>query len=581
MAQYIKKLPAVFQTTVEKKFFDATFDQVLSKKDSDYLTGYLGRRVPGSYEPITDFYLPEPTKNRTWWQLEATAFARNADTTKSNIFFYDDLLEKINYYGGNTLNQDRLFESDYYSFGPPIDYDMFLNYHNYYWISQGLPLIRISGVKATDILGKITYTTPPTAIPANFTLASGMTISLVDDDDTTHDYTQPHVVENIGNYICGITHNQQYPAKGIRLIPEEYGLLPSSTYEFLPWDGEIETVGNTTIQNSNWDTISWDTQPQATTGDYITIERGSVDNNSWSRTNKWFSLNAIRETMRITNTSFPPNSRRALRPIIQFTADLMLYKSGQIFRSDIAYGFNDNASDTPFQRSLIQSQTLSNINLTYDINLENGDLVCFFKDQTVYSPGIKVNQLIFVAQVNLSTNIVSFDPYPTPTSLVSDENIVLSTKNAPYNGAKLAQNWYYSNDIWQQAFNDKTGLNQAPLFQLTDHNGVDLNNTTEYPDNNFTGNKIFSYKENTEPGATVDPVLGFPIVYKSLGQIADLVFENNVYTDRYIWGIENIQIDGYYYYKNIGNPILYNSWNLHQPCVCEDETPPPPYPTRQ
>jgi hypothetical protein len=109
MTQFIKKLPAVFQTVTEKKFFDATFDQVFSKKDSDYLAGYIGRRIPGSNNPITDFYLPEPSKNRTWWQLEATAYAREEDTTKSNIFFYDDLLETIEYYGGNTLNQDRLF----------------------------------------------------------------------------------------------------------------------------------------------------------------------------------------------------------------------------------------------------------------------------------------------------------------------------------------------------------------------------------------------------------------------------------------------------------------------------------------
>jgi hypothetical protein len=52
MTQYIKKLPAVFQTVTEKKFFDATFDQVFSKKDSDLLAGYLGRRTSGDYNQI-------------------------------------------------------------------------------------------------------------------------------------------------------------------------------------------------------------------------------------------------------------------------------------------------------------------------------------------------------------------------------------------------------------------------------------------------------------------------------------------------------------------------------------------------
>src|ERR1035437_9777549 len=113
MTSYITKLPAVFQTTTESKFFQATFDQVFSKKDSNLLAGYLGRRTAGDYNPVSDFYLPEPSKNRTWWQLEATAYAQDASSNKTNIFFYEDLLDNIDYYGGNTLNQDRLFESAY------------------------------------------------------------------------------------------------------------------------------------------------------------------------------------------------------------------------------------------------------------------------------------------------------------------------------------------------------------------------------------------------------------------------------------------------------------------------------------
>ena len=181
MTQYINKLPAVFQTTTEKKFFDATFDQVFSKKDSEFLAGYLGRRDPGAYNPLSDFYLPEPSKNRTWWQLEATVFSRNADISKTDLFFYEDMLDYIEYYGGNTLNQDRIFNSEYYSWCPPIDVDMFINYQNYYWVEQGLPAITISGVMSSDIIGQSSYTTPTTAVPANFEITTGMSIILLDD----------------------------------------------------------------------------------------------------------------------------------------------------------------------------------------------------------------------------------------------------------------------------------------------------------------------------------------------------------------------------------------------------------------
>ncbi len=59
---FVKFLPQVFQTTTERKFFDATFDQVFSKADNELLYCYLGRRIGGYYDPISDYYAPEPTK---------------------------------------------------------------------------------------------------------------------------------------------------------------------------------------------------------------------------------------------------------------------------------------------------------------------------------------------------------------------------------------------------------------------------------------------------------------------------------------------------------------------------------------
>lgn len=577
MTQYIRKLPAVFQTVTEKKFFDATFDQVFSKKDSDLLAGFIGRRNPGTYNPITDFYLPEPSKNRTWWQLEATAFARNADTTKSNIFFYEDMLEYIEYYGGNTLNQDRLFESEYYSFGPPIDYDMFINYQSYYWVEQGLPTITITGVMGSDIIGKSSYTTPNTATPPNLTLTTGMSISLVDDPD----YSTPHTVENIGNCI------------GIRLVPPSPDFTAGTVFEFLPWDGEIELSNGRIIDNRYWDSLTWETQSQPSAGDYITIERGSLDRNAWSRTNKWFHIDAITQTIAVTGTVFPANATRALRPIIQFIADLILYKSGTQFRSDISFGFRDNQLGMPLLFADFQNQDVTTLNTTYAIDINEGDLVCFFNDTTSinvdYFPWdlfdwdsndwdatfpSTINQWIFEAKLQ-PNGTVNFVPYTSWATPVLEGDIVFITEDAPYDGALRGQTWYYSQGTWQEAFNDKIRLNQPPLFQLFDHDTVPLDDTAKYPGSNFSGSEIFSYKVNTEPGATVDPVLKFPIVYTSLGQASDIVFQNDLITSRYTYGTR-LPIDGYYYYKTVTNPVTFNNWNLYQPCPCDDIIPPPP-----
>ena len=574
MAQYIQKLPAVFQTVTEKKFFDATFDQVFSKKDSDLLVGYLGRRIPGRYNPISDFYIPEPNKDRTWWQLEATAFAKNEDLEKENIFFYEDLLNKIKSLGGNILNQDRLFESEYYSWGPPIDYDMFINYQNYFWVEEGLNSITITGVLGSDIVGQASYTTPALATPPNLKLTTGMVISLPDDPLYPGTYT----VENIGNCI------------GIRLVAPAPDFTAGTAFEFLPWDGVIELSTGRIIQDTNWDILPWDTQVQPGNADYITIERGSRDRNAWSRTNHWVHIDAINATIAATGTPFPIGATRALRPIIQFIADLPLFNSGTNFLKDINYGFRNDVAGLPILFANVQGQLLSSVNSLYSIDISNGDFVAFFNDNTSLfdywdelvwdlppdqwdSNSGKINQYIFEVQV-LPNGTINF--IPNPVTPVADGDIVFILEDAPYNGAKRGETWYYENATWLQATNDKVTVNQPPLFQLYDHNGVKLNDAVQYPRSTFNGSKIFSYKVNTTPGATVDPVLRFPIVYTSLGQSSDIIFQNNLITDRYVYGTGKLPISGYYYYTAFNQAVLYNNWNMYSPCPCDDITPPPP-----
>ena len=580
MTQYIKKLPAVFQTVTETKFFDATLDQVFSKKDSDLLAGYLGRRTAGDYNPVTDFYLPEPSKNRTWWQLEATAYAQDASSNKTNIFFYEDLLDNIEYYGGNVLNQDRLFESEYYSFGPPIDYDMFINYQNYYWVEQGLATITITGVTGADIVGKSSFNTNsiPGATPANLTITTGLTISLIGDPV----YSTPHVVENIGGCI------------GIRLVPQFPDYTPGTVFEFLPWDGAIQLSTGRIINNAYWDMNTWDSQTQPGVGDYITIERGSLDRNAWSRTNKWFNIDAITTTIAFASSSFPSNATRALRPIIQFIADLNLYKTGTQFRSEINYGFRDNTFGSPLLLADYQGQLATTVNAELGTDFIGGELVCFFNDTTSILVNLfpweiapwdsaawdavapsSINKYIFEAFV-LPDGTMNFEPYTAWSTPILEGDIVFVTEDGPFDSAQRGQTWYYSLGIWQEAFNDKASINQPPLFQLYDHNGVGLDNSVTYPKSTFYGSKIFSYKLDATPGATIDPVLGFPIVYTALGQASDIIFQNNLITDRYVYGATQLPINGYYYYKTTTDPILYNNWNLYQPCQCNNIVPPPP-----
>jgi len=611
---YIKFLPGVFQTETEKQFFDATFDQVFSQDQSELITGYLGERASGYYNPISDYYVSEPTKDRTVWQLEPTSYVRDVNNIRDNIFFYEDLLNQLKYYGSDISNQDRLFESKYYSWCPPINVDMFVNYQNYYWVEQRIPAISITGgtghspILASDILGLNSYTTPSTAIPPNLTLQTGMRIILTQDSN----YLQPHTVDNIG--IPG----------GIRLVPDYPDYTARGQFQFLPWDGTFQLSNGTTINNTKWDQLPWDVQAVASTGDYITIDRSSLDQNAWSRTNKWYSVDVINATIGLTNTTWPSGAIRASRPIIQFNADLELFDAGTQFRSDINYGFTIDQNNASVELSTYQLQPFTLINDNLLISLMPGDLVVFFNDSNgitldqpewdvapwdfvmetdissaglnpddlpndliidpetgiVYVVGVWdtsdvetniVNQYIFQV-VSTTDNLALFLPYTNFSTPVLPGDIVLITESSGIAKTPLAgETWYYQYGTWQEVDNDKYKSNQPPLFQLFDYNFVRLNDPSVYPNNNFAGSEIFSYQINTEPGAFVDPILGFPIVYTGLGQATDILFDNDLMTERYTYNNGQYPIYGYYYYKSLGYddvPATYgNAWNPYEPTI--------------
>ena len=75
-----------------------------------------------------------------------------------------------------------------------------------------------------------------------------------------------------------------------------------------------------------------------TTPDYITVNRASTDQNSWSRYNRWFHKDVIlyTATKNETTADYGPNLL-ARRPIIEFEANLRLFNYGQQAKPAITY----------------------------------------------------------------------------------------------------------------------------------------------------------------------------------------------------------------------------------------------------
>jgi hypothetical protein len=71
------------------------------------------------------------------------------------------------------------------------------------------------------------------------------------------------------------------------------------------------------------------------------------------------------------------------------------------------------------------------------------------------------------------------------------------------------------------------------LFDVYDIDGISFSNTLKYFSSTFKGSKLFSYAQGT--GTTADPVLGFPLKYLSLANVGDIVFDNNLYKDTFVY----------------------------------------------
>ena len=243
--KFVKKLPIVLQTEVQKEFYAATFDQLFNKAEVEQAQGFIGRRSSEILDPIVDNYLDEPTKLRAAYQLEPIAYAVNAALEDTNQYFYEDILNYLDYRGGNTLNHDRLFADLYYSFAPPIDYDKFLNYQNYLWLDDGGPIVfmQYTGTTTYDnivyasaalaydaliediIIDASTFNTSSTntITPTSFDLSSGMRVQF----EGSASYNRPYWVEGVG--------------RSIRLVSAETNLL------VIPLETDNATQADVTI----------------------------------------------------------------------------------------------------------------------------------------------------------------------------------------------------------------------------------------------------------------------------------------------------------------------------------------------
>jgi hypothetical protein len=282
--------------------------------------------------------------------------------------------------------------------------------------------------------------------------------------------------------------------------------------------------------------------------DYITINRDALNRNAWSRSNRWFHIDVLNATASYNNTvvTVLPQAK-ARRPIIQFRGGLRLINMGTRGLDPVdLIDFQQTDAFSNVEGATAYSQ--------YGYSLVNGSRVIFANDQdpTVRN---KIWQVEFITpdtippliaqpiihlvlaadgnvEVDDSTVILNAGTAINP--IPAGQTVTVNAVTTTYGRAGFS--YYFDGVDWLLA-QLKESVQQPPLFDVYNSDGVSFADRAVYPSSNFTGSKLFSYRLND--AGVADEILGFPLTYLNIANVGDIVFANNLYDDTFVYTLNS------------------------------------------
>ena len=344
----------------------------------------------------------------------------------------------------------------------------------------------------SEILGKTNYTSPNGVVFTN-----GLKVRFIGTVVPASYANNEYYVEGVGASIdLLLTTNF--------VTPEKYTASSSVPYDSKPYD------------EGNFD----ETLNAPTAQDYLTVNRASIDRNAWSRSNRWFHIDVLDATATYNNVPLTINNdNRAKRPILEFRKNLKLFNAG-------TEGIN-SIDIIDFS----ETDAFSNINGTIGYSIDgysliSGSQVIFAADA---DPEVrnKIYEVQFVELTPGATPIIDLQPasLTTPDVPANTTTVVMS------GNTQQGKAYWFNGTNWISA-QQKTKVNQAPLFDIFDSNGYSYSDITVYPSSTFVGTKLFSYAVGS--GAT-DTIIEQPLKYSTIANVGDIVFDNNLYVDTFVY----------------------------------------------
>ena len=677
-------LPEYFQSDTNKKFLNATLDPMIESGVSENKSGYIGKKTGKIRSSVDDSYLPSRSTLDNRYQLEPGVVSQRTDTGEyESAYTYSDVINKLKFLDSNTTNLDKLFADNNYSWRPPIDFDMFINWNNYVWLPFGLPIFGLHGTTASAVEGLAQFTSDAQTEYGSRTikLENGMRITFSNDNNvylvtgvgskirlivestySASDTAWQSNLTSITPYAHGVANQTiatgavTTSSNAVNAISISAGATQGTGYVYKPFfniydssgtpsthaiasgsigtDGKVSTtitatggggygasagvhllvVGGqkvTPFKNGQNTDVHW-------RHEYLTIDRGARDNNTWSRTNNWYHIDTVKavntfigvaSTFKIGDSVASPSSSTTLgqtlddsdyaqRPIICWEKDLRLYSHGIESRKPVAMvisTLSDPGSDLASNlvhngytvqvgdRVLItnastginnQICTVGNSYALTAITNDNsrstavpnhGDVVTIMNGPTLYdwnksySTGniVKFKNVYFSSLVNNNKGVT---PGEDATKWQTSSATLVKGIDYYYN-AKL--------DTWS-ATQEKEIPNKHPLYELYDAKHQPL---SHYKETDFTGSTVFEYLEDTTSATRKnDDYLKFPLSYSSSSYItttntSNLIFNNSVIQTTYQYNTftTGVDIKGLYYLQKYdvidGKHYYDNCWH--------------------
>jgi hypothetical protein len=640
----VELLPKVFQTPSNEKFMEGVIDPLIQPGVLEKQVGYIGRRYGKTYRG-SDVYIDSDQTLRSRYQLEPGVVIKLKNKI-DGFYDYLDFKNQLKFFNNLEERDDLITDQDHYSWNPPIDWDKFVNYREYYWEPSGPPSIPISGQsskidssyavrlgnQSSYILSPDGFTNNPTIrlyrgqtykfrinaprdgflIRTNYDTGSlkynpnasyrlgnlmvydeklwralrdliPKIIPDISDESDEWSYVDSITATSSLDYNDGIINNGiengiltfdvPYDSPDIlfyqsKIDPDKFGkfiidnienntkidvekeILGKLNYTsgngieltnglIVEFQGQvfpekysrdtwlIEGVGKSIqlIKFSNleipilsqeypeilFDNEGFDTEPfddaRSYPGikDYITINRASPDRNPWSRYNRWFHRDVLEFSFTYRGQDFPANeSRRSKRPIIEFLSGLQLLDHGVVAKQAVDY-IEDFTTDV---FSIIEGSTgyvVDGEELFDGARL----LIVSDKDNLVKN---QIYQIKFITHNNRRQ--ISLIKTQDSQPLLGDGVLIKRGKK------NVGLMYHYDGQEWKIS-QKKINVNQAPMFDVFDEEGISYSDPDRYPINNFLGSAIFSYKQGNGP---IDKELGISISYLNINNVGDIEF---------------------------------------------------------